>query len=53
MSDIKCLKKSTWESKFTNCKYEVPMLWKESCEELPENYQIALKRLKLLQRRFK
>ena len=53
MSNIKCLRKLTRETKFTNGKYEVPMLWKESCEELPDNYQIALQRLKLLQRRFK
>ena len=53
MSNIKCLRKLTRETKFTNGKYEFPMLWKESCEELPDNYQIALQRLKLLQRRFK
>ena len=51
MSRIKKL--ITRETKLTNCKYEVPMLWKESCEELADNYVIALQQLKLLQKRFK
>ena len=38
-NDMNCLKKSTKETKFTNCKYKAPMLWKEICKELPENYQ--------------
>ena len=38
-NDMNCLKKSTKETKFTNCKYKAPMLWKEICKELPETYQ--------------
>lgn len=38
----------TGETKCTNGKYVVAMLWKGSCEELPDNYQIALRRLKLV-----
>ena len=33
-------------------KYKVPMLWKERCKELPNDYQLAEQRLKLLQRTF-
>ena len=48
MSDVKGLMKLTTENKFINNKYQVPMLRKESCEELPDNYKITLQRLKLL-----
>ena len=38
-NDMNCLKKSAKETKFTNCQYKAPMLSKEICKELPENYQ--------------
>ena len=39
MCDRTWLRKLTKEAKFTIGKYEVPMLWKQTCEELPDNYQ--------------
>lgn len=52
MSNISFLKKLAKKTKFINGKYEVPMLWKETCEELPDNYQNVQQGLKLLQGRF-
>lgn len=49
MSDVKGLKKLTTENKFTNNKYQVPMLWKESCEELPDSpttVQVIVKKIR-------
>ena len=37
MNDIRFLKKLTKKTTFTKDKYEVPISWKNTCEELPDN----------------
>ena len=52
LNDISCLKELVAKMQMVDGKYEVPMLWKERCKELPNNYQLAEQRLKLLRTTF-
>lgn len=42
---------NTFTKRLTNCHYEVPLLWKFDVIELPDSYEMALKRLICLERK--
>ena len=52
VNDVRCLRKLEVEVKIADGKYVVPVLWKEECKQLPDNYAFAEQRLEILQKRF-
>ena len=52
IEDKLCLKVLEVETKIVNGKYEVPMLWKQIDSRLPNNHEMALRRLISLHERF-
>ena len=47
--DVKCIKKLHQETKWLQGKYEIPMLWPDKVEELPNNFNATLQRLRSLE----
>ena len=52
IEDKQCLKMLAAGTKIVNGKYEVPMLWKQIDSRLPNNHEMALRRLRSLHKRF-
>ena len=44
--NVKCIKMLHQKTKWLQRKYEVPMLWSDKVEELPNNFSIALQRFR-------
>ena len=53
INNFRCLRKLEAEVRMVDGKYVVPMLCKEECKQLPNNYLLVNQRLKLLQKSFK
>ena len=52
IKDKPCPKLLEAGTKIVNRKYKVPMLWKQIDRRLPNNHEMALRRLKSLHKRF-
>ena len=49
--NVKCIKMLHQKTKWLQGKYEVPMLWSDKVEELPNNFSTALQRFRSLKKR--
>ena len=47
--DVKCIKKLHQETKWLQGKYELPMLWPDKVEELSNNSNATLQKLRSLE----
>ena len=53
VEDSVALKKLESETRFIDGRYQVPMLWKEDINKLPNNIEVAKRRFKFLQKRLR